>query len=172
MEQPTRRNRNKVAGIAFATAAILTVLMALRARHETMIILGQEKSVNDAIQAVLDSENIGFAIMDDRQRIIEWNPALERLSGWTKEAVRERGLEPLMGKEQWLKHQTAFAKAMQAGNTKRTAVVECEIPEHDDNKGIPIRITVRLVKTHSGVLYSIAHIDRKSRVVEIKTENQ
>jgi PAS domain S-box-containing protein len=170
MAQPTRKNRNRVAGIAFVSAAVLTLVMALRARHETIVKLGETQAINDAIQAMLDNYDIGYAIMDERQQVIEWNPALERLSGWTKDEVKEHGLKPLMDEDSWRKHQAAFANAMQGGQIDRTVVVSCQIPDHRGASGVPVRITVRIVKSRNANLYAIAYVDRESKVIEITPE--
>ena len=102
--------------------------------------------------------------MDQDGKIVEWNPALERLTHYTEKEIKEKGLECMMPPEIAARHKMAVDKVMSSDILKgRVAVVNCTIVPHGpDEKPLPVRISVRTVQDKKGRRFAIAHIDEKN----------
>jgi PAS domain S-box-containing protein len=163
-------------GAIFLTASItITAVVFGFAHHETQLRLKAQQDVNEAINALLESDRYGFAILDEDGNIVEWNPAMEELTGWTKTDVIKAGMRPLMNDDElYNRHHQATLKAFERakqgdlysepGDKVKVNVVECEVPGKNGAKSIPVRITVRIVKAKSGRFYSVAHADTRQSV--------
>jgi PAS domain S-box-containing protein len=169
----SKKTRSHLAGVAGIASVILTVLVFTRAHRETRIQFERATERTEAIEALLDSENFGYAIMDQEGRVIEWNPALERLTAWTEKEVREKGLSILMPPDIYLRHAKAVSKIMGMDYLQgKVAVVNCTIEPHDGGmQPLPVRITVRTVQSKSGKRFAIAHIDPARAVKELSLTN-
>jgi hypothetical protein len=40
------------------------------------------------------------------------------------------------------------------------------MPSVEDNVSVPVEVTLRIVRARHGNLYAIAHIDKKSQIIE------
>lgn len=168
----TRHNRNLLSALFFASSAMIIVVVALRARHETAVQLKATRTVNDVIQAVLDSIDYGYAIIDEQGNLIEWNPAMERLTGWKFSELKGDGLRSIMNDETWARHWAAFQQAMASADAgKHVAVVRCEIPSHSNEHSMPVRVTVRIVEDRHGKRFAVAHIDPTENVKVTRISN-
>lgn len=169
----SRKTRNSLASIAGIASVTLTILVFARAHRETTTELDQTKARTQAIQAMLDSQEFGYAIMDQDGKIIEWNPALERLTHYTEKEVKTKGLECMMPPEIYSRHKIALTKVMGSDQLKgKVAVVNCVIlPHGPDEKPLPVRVTVRTVQDRKGRRFAIAHIDEKSVIKDITLDH-
>lgn len=156
----------------FGASALIIIAVALRARHETIVQLEATRTVSDVIQAVLDSIDYGYAIIDEQGNLIEWNPAMERLTGWKFSELQGAGLRTVMNDQTWAKHWAAFQKAMASAEAgKHVAVVRCEIPSHSNEHSMPVRVTVRIVEDRNGKRFAVAHIDPAENVKVTRISN-
>lgn len=162
----SRRTRSSLASVAGIASITLTILVFSKAHRETTTLLDQTKIRTQAIQALLDSQNFGYAIMDQDGKIVEWNPAMERLTHYTEQEVKKNGLEGMMSPELFEKHKKAIAKIMASDHLiGKVAVVDCVIlPHGKDTESIPVKVTVRTVQDRKGHRFAIAHIDEKSNI--------
>ena len=163
-----KETRSKIAYVLIIGAILLTAFVATHARQATIMGLLAEESTVDAINAMLNDSDYGYVIMTQDERVIEWNPAMERLTGWDR---REISLEPdglmkIMPLEYRAKHKAAVVKAF--GNMQAQRVVRVNtFLIHRNGTHIPVQITVRLVQTrHDGVV-AVAHFDRSEAVAMI-----
>jgi PAS domain S-box-containing protein len=162
----SRKARNHLAGVAMLGSLILTALVFAKAHRETRH-LNMERGVKvEAIEAMLDSEEFGYAIMDQSGKIIEWNPALERITGWTQEEVKQNGLETLMVPKMAEDHKKAVYRSMSGMLVPGKVIsILCEIPSPVEGEPpIPVKVSVRTVKAHNGERYAIAHVDLQKSV--------
>lgn len=148
----------------------LTVFTMVKAQKETVLQLRASEETNDAVNSFLDSEEFGYAIINEDGQIVEWNLALERITGWSSVELVGRSLELVMEPKMWQKHKLAFAKAMAAvkadkDRKTKTAVVQCSIPSRNGGV-IEVQVTVRIIAGRHGHLYAIAHVDRERNIVE------
>ncbi len=73
---------DEVKGFTERELKTLSLLAAQTACHlENAALYGRIRSVNSRLQAILDSTRDGVVLLDERQRIIEVNPAVENLMG-------------------------------------------------------------------------------------------
>jgi PAS domain S-box-containing protein len=149
--------------ILISFSAILTAfsLLMFHREREQEIVFQDDLAKSDAIQAVLDSSNHGFSIVDEYGNLIEWSPFLERLTGWSKDELKSIGLMQIIPDEMEQKHRTAFLDAFKRQKENfKTSVVYCKMPHRDKNiDPIEVRVSVRLVETRYGKRYAIALID-------------
>jgi PAS domain S-box-containing protein len=124
--------------------------------------LKHEEQVSDAINALLNNEDFGYAITDEEGVVIEWNHALEKLSGWSAADMVGNTLERVMEDGLYETHKDALAKAMKLHRkgVSRLSIVKCNIPNKLGGEPIPVRVAVRVVETRHGDFYAIAHIDK------------
>lgn len=173
MAKMTRKTRNRLSAMLFGASALIIIAVALRARHETIVQLEATRTVSDVIQAVLDSIDYGYAIIDEQGNLIEWNPAMERLTGWKFSELKGSGLREIMNDETWSRHLAAFQKAMASAEPgKHVAIVRCEIPSNLPGKSaMPVRVTVRIVEDRHGKRFAVAHIDPTENVKVTRISN-
>lgn len=171
----TKRSRFWWAAISW-TAALVVFLTATyvayrreRARAEA---LGDREA---AIMALINSASYGFVILDEDGRVREWNSAMERLSGFSRDEMLGHDVLGLMPPEKSHEHRVAFAKAVtDPGASKRVQFVDCLLQPKDKGKSpISVRVSVRVVRASrdgTNAPYAIAHVDRASRIVELPPE--
>jgi PAS domain S-box-containing protein len=130
--------------------------------------LAAATSKEQAVNALIDSAVYGMAIVDQSGRIVSWNLAMARLSGWPTEEAIGKNLAGLIPEEMRQRHSDAFRRAMADPKAhQQTQVVECAIQPRDlKKKPVPVRVTVRVVNAAKGP-YAIATIDRQRSVVEL-----
>lgn len=164
----TRKIRTRWAiGTGLLSAAV-TAFAFWRVNLDTHLKLVETQQRDEAVQALLNSTEYGYAIMDASGQVIEWNQALERLSHWSKAEIQAKGLPAIMSPEIRERHNNAVANAMQKTEESRPInVVHCSFPPSEPGeKPVPVRITVRTVQTSHGEVFAIAHVDLESRVIE------
>jgi len=162
----TKKTRASLSGIAGVASLVLTLLVFTRAHRETKIQLDETEARTDAIEAMLDSTDFGYAIMDQEGKVIEWNPALERLSHWSEKEVKDKGLEVLMPPDLFIRHSKSISKVMGEDILSgKVSIVNCEIKPHEEGSPpLPVKITVRTVQSKKGKRYAIAHVDRQKQI--------
>lgn len=169
----SKKSRMRLSGVAGLASFILTVLVFTRVHRETTVQFERTSARTEAIQAMLDSQDFGYAIMDQEGKVIEWNPALERLTHWTEKEVKEKGLGIVMSNEALFnKHLKAVSKVFGADFIGgHVSVINCIMTPHgEEDKPLPVRITVRMVQSQKGKRFAIAHVDPTNVVKEINVK--
>lgn len=124
-----------------------------------------------AEQSLLESGNYGRAILDYKGRVMEWNKALEKWTGYSKGELLGKTILDVIPTEMRQSHEEAFAKAVADPNSsKKVQVVSCKlVPKDPAKKPIPVRVTVLVVRPPipDQPPYVIANIYRQSSVIEM-----
>ncbi len=169
----TKKQRATLSGMAGLGSAILIVLVFTKAHRETAIQLDQSEARTEAIQAMLDSQDFGYAIMDQEGKIIEWNPALERLTHYTQKEVQEKGMSVLMPPDMYVKHTQAVNKMFGKDYIEGSkTVINCTIEPHNgESEKIPVEITIRAIQSRKGKRFATAHVDLQSNVKRVNVPN-
>lgn len=130
--------------------------------------------LNYALNSLLNDTEFGYAVVAEDGRVVEWNTALEHITGWTKAEViaSKNGIEDVMYSDKVEEHRAAFTAAFAEERKRRKAeavsgkknlkptiaILDCKIPPHGDKKEpLELRITTRIVGEET--LYAIAHVD-------------
>ncbi len=160
--------RGVAAFVAMSGACILALLGAYMSHVEGV----RQREFYRIVSCVLDDTNYGLCIMDEDHEVIEWNKALERLTGWTLEEMKEIGVEALMDDGALIaKHREVYVKSMadpkSSGKvTKINCIILCK-----DGKKKAVAISVRILSAFDGRRYAVANIDSPSRVVQFDLTN-
>jgi PAS domain S-box-containing protein len=160
--------RNRWANAAMVVAVLITIVVALRAHIDTRHLLSDERDRVDALRGLLTSTHYGLAIVDPRGQIVEWNPAMEDLTGWPAADAKAQGLAAIIGEQMLPRHQKAFDAAFaRPEDSRKVQRVRCMLDHRDKCRPpIPIIVSVRVVTARSGKRFAVAHVDRERAIVE------
>lgn len=130
------------------------------------------KQVRDAL---IDSLDFGYSILDEEGLVQEWNPALERWTGKTASQMKGNTLQAVMPEEYWPEHREQFVAAIEDlkanGGTSpyfgKAIKIECSIIR-DNGKQMKLVVSVRFYQLKDGKWAASAMMDRASRVLELK----
>jgi PAS domain S-box-containing protein len=160
-------------GLIVLVAFTITIVTGWYSTKQSDLKLKQSNRVNKAINALLVDKNFGYAILDERARVVEWNPALEKLSGWPKSEMLGKNLYDVMVEGDFERHKAGFEAAVAERRKRREegkeegvvpSIIYCKIKSH--NPGGPdleVRVVVRLVVDEEGEVYAIGHIESKEQ---------
>ena len=117
-------------------------------------------------QAVIDFEQvvtaIGDAIIvsDARGSITLWNPAAERMFGFTQEEALGQSLDLIIPERLRSRHWDGYHKTMATGQTRYGNDVLRVPAVHKDGRAMSIAFTVALLHTADGELAAIVAVIR------------
>lgn len=157
--------RKSLSLLLFGMMLIGGVFLALHARQATIIHLIAQQNTTEAIDALLNDSDFGYVLMKDTGNVVEWNPAMERLTGYDRsEMICDRNaIEKLMTPEMYQQHSQCFKNAFLSNSKPKVTHVSCELIRKD-GKAIPVQITVRVVQTRHDGKYAIAHFDKAEQI--------
>jgi PAS domain S-box-containing protein len=99
-------------------------------------------------------------VADPDGTIVYWNPAAERVFGWSPEDARGRSLDLIIPERQRTAHWDGYAKVMATGET-RYATDLLRVPAlHADGSRRSIAFTVTLLTDAAGAVTGIAAVVR------------
>lgn len=167
------RYRIAEARVAEKTAAERALVMerAERAKAEADALAERESAIGDMRETAMH----GYAAVDHEGRIIEWNPALTRWLGYSREEIIGRKITEIMEPADAALHAPAF-KAHMADKSKWQLVVTvaCQVIHKDGpaHPPVPIRVTARVLPTkeNPSVPYAIALVDLQSRIISAEAK--
>lgn len=152
--------KSRIAWVAVAFAVILTLGMGYKARKEALAQLQASEDIRAAIGALLDSTEFGYAILNEKEGLVEWNPAMERITEYSKAEVQRAGIEAVLPQE--ILGQRAEVFVNPDGQIKVT-IIKCNLITKS-GKAVPVRVTIRTVMTKFLERYFIFHVDQQAAV--------
>lgn len=174
----TETNRKRLGKILYyGTPLVVFCSMLAYTTHQTnqqraaaamQMALATDKE--KAVLGLIGSLDYVVVILNQRGEVVEWNPATEKLTGYSKAEMLGKTITPIIPEEMRKIHHAAFAAAFRddakLGKIQR---VKCQVVRKDPaKKPVDVSVTVRVVKF--GVeKFAIATIDRRSRITEIET---
>jgi PAS domain S-box-containing protein len=107
-------------------------------------------------------EAVGDAVMvaDARGAIILWNPACERMFGYTEAEALGRSLDVIIPQRQQQRHWDGYNKTMETGITRYGNDVLRVPAVHKDGHTLSIAFTVALLRSPDGKVSGIAAVIR------------
>jgi PAS domain S-box-containing protein len=107
-------------------------------------------------------EAVGDAVMvaDARGAIILWNPACERMFGYTEAESIGRSLDMIIPQRQQQRHWDGYNKTMETGITRYGNDVLRVPAVHKDGHTLSIAFTVALLRSPDGKVSGIAAVIR------------
>jgi PAS domain S-box-containing protein len=107
-------------------------------------------------------EAVGDAVMvaDARGAIILWNPACERMFGYTEAESLGRSLDMIIPQRQQQRHWDGYNKTMETGITRYGNDVLRVPAVHKDGHTLSIAFTVALLRSPDGKVSGIAAVIR------------
>lgn len=123
---------------------------------------------NDAIAALLVSSNHGLTVIDDKGKVKEWNPFLEKLTGISKDEMLGQTLERVMEPEVWKKHDASYRTFFdQKNSAKLTVKINCRITDIEGSR-IPVTVNACVVRPKKGgQKYAIAVIATEEQTINV-----
>lgn len=171
-----QKARNKAAYVTvgvwacLATVGVLYLIMAGENREDRIEAL--EDSVR-AMVAMRESTDHGFMVADGDAIIREWNPALEKWTGYRSDEMVGKNLKEIMSEDGAALYLAKVASAMENahdnGETQRVKDVQL-IPKDPQATPVDVTISVRGFKSPDATKkpYMVAQIDRPENVVEVE----
>lgn len=165
-----RQKRTFLYRAAMICAVSLSVVCGIAAHRDTVIKLAAEQDAADAINGMLRTISFGYAIIDENLHVIVWNPAMEEMTGWTEAELRGKEVDIIMPEAVRQQHRKALllAFANKSSHRGKVAVVNCKIIPKGKDEALPVKVTARVVRSRTGHLFAIAHVDDMSKIVEVK----
>jgi PAS domain S-box-containing protein len=149
---------------------------------------GSLKNRNAAMKSQIDLEIFmqaagdGMVAADADGRIILWNPAAERIFGFTAEEALGHSLDLIIPERFRERHWAGYREVMRTGRTRYTSEVLRVPALHKNGAALSIAFTVALIRSARG--YAIAAIVRdetkrwneerelRRRVAELEQKSQ
>lgn len=105
---------------------------------------------------------IGDAIIvsDPRGAITVWNPAAERMFGFSRDEALGRSLDLIIPERQRQRHWDGYEKTMESGETRYGTQVLRVPALHKDGHTLSIAFTVGLLRTADGTVTGIVAVVR------------
>jgi PAS domain S-box-containing protein len=121
--------------------AVQRALREKRIQQERQVVTRALRQTDDLLSAIVDASPVAIVTLDRGGRIMTWNPAAEKIYGWSAEAVIDKPL-PLLPQNE----QSYFAERFnQVLDNDLVANLECL---HLQRSGAPINISVSLAPLH------------------------
>jgi PAS domain S-box-containing protein len=135
---------------------------------------GQTMECDGAMQTTIDIEQlvaaVGDAIIvsDTEGKITLWNPAAERMFGFTEDEALGKSLDLIIPQRLQARHWEGYAKTMRTGETRYGNDVLKVPAAHKDGRALSIAFTVALLYSAPGQLSGIVAVirDETSRFQE------
>ena len=102
-------------------------------------------------RTIITSSGDAFISMDDRDRIVEWNPQAERVFGWTREEALGRTVaETVVPPEHRERHWRGLRRFLATGEGRLLGrAVEIDAQRRDGGR-VPVELTISAVPTARG----------------------
>lgn len=166
------RTERRVLSITLLVICVLVSgFVAIRMRQATIIEYLAKQNISEAVDAMLNDSDYPYVLMNDHGVITEWNPAMERLTGYDRSeiigvpGVVEKIIPPDMQSQHYAAYTDALANPSLVNKTIR--VRNCELVCKDGTRK-PIQITVRIVQTRHDGKVAAAHFDEPATIREIE----
>jgi PAS domain S-box-containing protein len=129
-------------------AGLYSALVATRreeARQRAAYVAMSERQ--EALYALINSDNHGLAILDEDGLIVEWNEALEKWSGYKQAELLGTPIVRLMDRESAARHTPAFRERMDGDGVDRTRVtpIKCKLYPKASQVPVWLQANVRAV---------------------------
>lgn len=108
-------DRSKRTTLGLTIVALVTLVWALVAGylwHRDSAELARMKEADFAINGLRESALHGLVSLDHEGLVIEWNPAMVKLTGYTQAEMTGKTLEAVMRPADWQRHTAAFEEHM------------------------------------------------------------
>lgn len=143
-----------------------------RAKAENAELKVKEMSAEvQATEALRESAQHGYAILDHRGRVKKWNAALVKWTGYEEAELLGKDIGMLMAPDKAANHAHGYAAMIgDPASLGKTFVVECELkPRAPEKPPLRVKVSARVVKADvpNAKPYAIALIDRSRSVVEL-----
>jgi PAS domain S-box-containing protein len=128
----------------------------------------------DALSSLLYGTNYGYAVLDWKGRVMLWNPALEKWTGYSQADLLGKNLLALMPAEKQKLHADGYEKVINDPNAAgKTFQVFCElVPRTTGSEPIRVQVNIRVLrpKNGSGHPCAVAMVDRVRSMVRLSPE--
>ena len=158
--RPYRTLENVIEG-AVLTFTDITELKAAQAQAQAQGTLREEMALRRLAVVVLDSHD-AIMVQDMEGRILAWNPAAERMYGWSEAEVLAMNIRDMIPESQRKKalavvQQLARAKVLEPYRAQRLA---------KDGRIVEVWLTATALVNGAGVIYAIATTEKETVLSE------
>lgn len=115
----------------------------------------KQQEAEDRYLALLNTANDAIISMDDRGIIIEWNPAAERMFGYSREQASGCELADLILPASLReRHRSGLRKHLETGKSSSMGKIIMVNGIHADGKDVPVELTIARVQTNDATLFT------------------
>jgi PAS domain S-box-containing protein len=93
-------------------------------------------------RSIVESASDGIIVLDQNSDILQWNPAAERMFGYTSEEITNQPLHKLMPDRYQSQHDVSFKQANEAGKLAKPGVVHEVAGIRKDGSEFPIELSL------------------------------
>lgn len=125
--------------------------------------------VQEVLHAFINFSNYGMGVLDYDDLVKLWNPALERLTGYTEAEMIGKTIERVMTREEWVSHEREFSRAVTVPRSQSQVIEKpCKVLTKDGRE-VPVQVRIYMVrpKRKGAKPYSIAFINPVSTIVKL-----
>jgi PAS domain S-box-containing protein len=109
---------------------------------------------------LVDAAGDAIVVADPSGKIVVWNPAAERIFGYSHENALGRSLDLIIPERFRERHWHGYREVMRSGETRYGAEVLRVPALHEDGRALSIAFTVALLKDADGRVEAIAAVVR------------
>ena len=99
-------------------------------------------------RSVTETATEAIITIDESCRVVSWNPAAEKMFGFSAGEIKGKTLDPIVPPGLRLKHQTAIKRALESGKLNLKGQPIELIGIRKDGSEFPLEISMTLWKTH------------------------
>lgn len=123
--------------------AVKRALREQRERQERQLVTKALRQTDDLLSAIVDASPVGIITLNREGRVMTWNPAAEKIYGWSANTVVDRPL-PLIPAEEQDYFRASLHRALNKGPVLN---LECQHLRQDDSR---VDISLSLAPLHDG----------------------
>jgi PAS domain S-box-containing protein len=146
--QATTQSSLQFSKVAF-TCLLSLALLAVEARRHS-VLTGAVRQERDLSRRLRDGSSNGILILDLQSRVIEWNPAMERMTGVARRNIVGKVFTGFPGFDGSFQHQESFRLAKQGIEIASTSITTGR-----DESDSPFRGYYSPVRNHNGEVSAV-----------------
>jgi PAS domain S-box-containing protein len=143
----------------------MSIYFAVQAHRESVRLSARQ----DLVYAVLDSGKYPMAAIDHDNRILLWNDAMERLTGFDQSTIERDGLSMIFpSAEAFTRHKERMKEGLSADKSLPLPIITHGHLKTADGRIIPIILSIYVYESVSDGRFAVARVcPEKNMVVDL-----
>lgn len=160
------------AGVPYAVCGIATDITERKVAEERVV--DERRRAETWLQSLIDTTQDAVISIDRQGRVMLFNPAAERMFGYTRGEVEGQNISLLMGDPFASEHKNYLARYEQTGERRAIGGIRTVVARRKNGEVFPIELSVTEVTTPGEVRYAafIRDVSEKTRLQEQLIESE